>query len=366
MASPFDWISMGLGAVGNVASGFIANRANAKENEKNRQFNHAEAELAYNRSVQQWNRENAYNTPTAIRQRLSAAGVNPDLAFSGGMPNAVASFSSSPSASAPGAIPQSPVDFVNAFSTARLTAAQAENIEADSDKKFSETSILQNDAKWRDALNRGELQLKNALVVLHGSASNLNDQERENLRKELSLVEQNIENAKLTYHKMELEMEGLDYDNRHKFLNFLFDSKTFDDRVRQVASMAQCSEYEAQVYLRDAFSRIAVNYSQSSYYKNASLREAVEAQNAIIEGQQVTWNLNVDKKKNWAYDADDPDSKTWFGSAVRLGDKLFDWVSMSLGAFLNGSKTNNSSSIRSKSYNDSSSSTHVWHHQAPY
>lgn len=44
----------------------------------------AEAELAYQRSVQMWNAQNLYNTPEAQMQRFGAAGLNPHLIYGQG------------------------------------------------------------------------------------------------------------------------------------------------------------------------------------------------------------------------------------------------------------------------------------------
>ena len=77
-------ISSGLGLVGGLASAFVGLRQ-AKKNrefaaEQSRlqnQFNHDEAELAYKRSVEQWQREAAYNDPSEQFKRMLNAGINP-------------------------------------------------------------------------------------------------------------------------------------------------------------------------------------------------------------------------------------------------------------------------------------------------
>lgn len=77
-------ISGSLGLVGGLASAFVG----AKQAKKNRefaaeqsrlqnQFNHDEAELAYKRSVEQWEREAAYNDPSEQFKRMLNAGINP-------------------------------------------------------------------------------------------------------------------------------------------------------------------------------------------------------------------------------------------------------------------------------------------------
>jgi hypothetical protein len=103
--NPNNWfgsaISAGASLLGNVvgnaqASGNIDKQIAAarEENEKARAFNKAMAEQANQWSIEQWNRENVYNSPAAIRQRLSEGGVNADLFYGQGAQNLA---SSSPS-----------------------------------------------------------------------------------------------------------------------------------------------------------------------------------------------------------------------------------------------------------------------------
>ena len=52
-----------------------------RENALNRAWNKSMAELANRWSIEQWNRENSYNTPANVMARLRAGGVNPDLFY---------------------------------------------------------------------------------------------------------------------------------------------------------------------------------------------------------------------------------------------------------------------------------------------
>jgi len=63
------------------------NRKTSKENtNKTIAAQKAESELAYQRSVEQWNRQNMYNSPEAQMQRFLAAGLNPHLIYGQGNP----------------------------------------------------------------------------------------------------------------------------------------------------------------------------------------------------------------------------------------------------------------------------------------
>lgn len=60
------------------------NETNRAIAEANNQANRELAQYAYAQELEQWNRENAYNHPTQQMQRLSEAGLNPNLVYGSG------------------------------------------------------------------------------------------------------------------------------------------------------------------------------------------------------------------------------------------------------------------------------------------
>ena len=84
-----------FGLIGGIASSLIGGyqqnqnidkqiEANKEENQRNRDWNLNLAKMQNRWNIDQWNRENAYNTPAARKSRMLAAGLNPDLAYSQG------------------------------------------------------------------------------------------------------------------------------------------------------------------------------------------------------------------------------------------------------------------------------------------
>lgn len=74
------------------------NAANKEMMEMQNQFNAEQSELAYNRTINLWNMQNAYNTPASQLQRLRDAGLSPYLAYSNAAAGGTASSMSAPSA----------------------------------------------------------------------------------------------------------------------------------------------------------------------------------------------------------------------------------------------------------------------------
>lgn len=81
----------------------IANENNQLQqqlNSENNQFAHDEAQLSFDRAVEQWMRENEYNTPVEQLKRFQQAGINPTLGLLGN--------SAMPAANSPAALMASP------------------------------------------------------------------------------------------------------------------------------------------------------------------------------------------------------------------------------------------------------------------
>uniref|UniRef100_A0AAU8B136 DNA pilot protein n=1 Tax=Dulem virus 221 TaxID=3145698 RepID=A0AAU8B136_9VIRU len=134
--------------VANVASGLIANSANkriAREtneanirmNAENNALQRELFEKKYDKDLEQWNRQNEYNSPVAQVERLKEAGLNPALS---GIQTGLAT--SSPEMGVPATTsghseigtPVQALDF-SPFGTMELNASQVRNIKADTDSK---------------------------------------------------------------------------------------------------------------------------------------------------------------------------------------------------------------------------------------
>lgn len=89
VAPPRDLGSFGRGMTfsngnyGSIMSSIVGSFITGLQNAFNRAWQSEQAKVAYDRQVEQWRRENAYNTPAAMVARLRAAGINVNDAFSG-------------------------------------------------------------------------------------------------------------------------------------------------------------------------------------------------------------------------------------------------------------------------------------------
>lgn len=78
------------------------NQMNYKINQMNNQFNERMAMQQRDFQERMWHNENLYNTPSAQRQRLQEAGLNPYLMMNGGSAGTAQSVGTGSSASSSG------------------------------------------------------------------------------------------------------------------------------------------------------------------------------------------------------------------------------------------------------------------------
>lgn len=73
-----------IGGIGGIASGIINAIQSRQNTNRTIKANREQADLAYNRDVEMWNKGNMYNSPQAQMDRLKSAGLNPNLVYGSG------------------------------------------------------------------------------------------------------------------------------------------------------------------------------------------------------------------------------------------------------------------------------------------
>lgn len=106
-----------VSAIGNMVSTNKTNNANMRINQMNNDFNAAEAEKARQFQLDMWNRTNEYNSASAQRSRLEAAGLNPYMMMNGSSAGIAQSSGSSTPASASAPLSMQRQDFSGLGST---------------------------------------------------------------------------------------------------------------------------------------------------------------------------------------------------------------------------------------------------------
>ena len=200
-----DTVSASIAAGASVFNAF----SQGSENRKNREFQARENQKARDFELDMWNKNNAYNDPKEQMARLKNAGISPHLAYQNGAPmnSSQGQASSGASSTIPGQAPQ--LD-PNLALQASLTAAQIDNIKADTEKKKVEATggninntIAQNELDNWQTSYEARLEVQNASsasarsgVKVNESQVNKNLSEVIKINSESDVLRQKVENLK--------------------------------------------------------------------------------------------------------------------------------------------------------------------------
>lgn len=266
MSGFFDTIASGL--AGGVMSGLGSiyfNNAQKKENQRNREFTEYMYDKQVQNNIKMWNMQNNYDLPKNQIERMKQAGLNPDLFYSGkgvsASPNLqAASAGSASTGSLPGY-----GGIADAVNQSRLTEAQIRNIDADTQKKKSETvgqdynnEILQSDAKFRDALNSGQIKVQGLTIDNLSKDLEVKDVNISYVRKTIEQVQANIDSLSQNIEESKARIRNLDVDTISKQLDNALKAAGMEYELRILAATAHCSEVEAKFSIAKAIKELAV------------------------------------------------------------------------------------------------------------
>lgn len=248
------WIGSAITAGASLIGGLFGNKSQNKnidkqiaaqkeENQKNREYNLMLAQKQNAWNVEQWERENAYNDPQAQLDRMRKAGINPDLAVGGGYQNTAAS---SPAMTAGAASTAQDMSVLGQRPTLgqaiqsalhdSMLGAQIDNIKANTEKIRNESSILESDAKFRDAINQGTLDMQNSTIQLNNANIKVSDAQISKFRADCRNLDQQTNNLVLEYDKIRATIANLDSNTALARLHSVIDSKKAEAEIKRLAA----------------------------------------------------------------------------------------------------------------------------------
>lgn len=260
-----------------------------KENEAQRRYNLMLAEKQNKWNIEQWQRNNDYNTPSAVMSRLRSAGINPHMYYSKG--NAMGGVSTSSPEMTSGA-PAEAVDtsgmlgqstYGQAVQMAMDKAVQVASIrklnadtrltEQKADTEEYNTDIFESDAAFRNALNSSSLRLTDMEIDLKGSQKNLTDGQVGMLRYEAAMLQKQMDKIDRENELMAEQIKNLTEERRSIILKRVLDSELVEAQCKELAARTHLSYEEARDLAATRAARI-LNLNTSSL-KNQN--EAYEA-----------------------------------------------------------------------------------------
>ena len=312
-----------LGAIFGTAASIAGNLASnnnidkqiaeqRRENQANRDWNLNLAKLQNSWNIDQWNRENAYNSPSSQMVRYKQAGLNPDLIYgqqnlSAASPEMTSGDGSQPTDVSNLANKRTIGDIVAQASQTRLTNAQAKLAESQADKTDKETEgqgyqneILKSDAAFRDDLNSGTVQLNNMSLKVSEKGMQLTDEQITKVRKECVQIDQSIQESRAAIDEIRQKISNLKTDQAISRLRYLMDAKLNEATIKKLASECNLNYIQAKKIvdlLPYEISSIQASTSKTRTDTTVALDSlSTAAVTRAVLGEQ---SLELSLKNNW-------------------------------------------------------------------
>lgn len=256
-------------SIGSIASGTaggiigaITQRRQAKRNFKYQQqlneqvFQHNQklAEQQNQMNIEQWNRENEYNSPLAQAQRLQAAGLNPDLVAQGlggisaqsPMLTAGTPYPTTDVASLQNAATNTASTIVGGATSMAQTAS---NIQG----QDSITNYFNSVREIRQQLEKGQLQAQGVeLELMNFQLKELKPLEKRKVIKECQLLETQAAHFDQVIKESQSKISLLDAQVKAQLLDNLFNSSTMADRIEKVGMEYAKLVFETDIKQKEA------------------------------------------------------------------------------------------------------------------
>lgn len=318
------WVNAGIGAISSFANMIGQNRAIDKqikaqkeENQKNREYNLMLAQTQNRWNIEQWQRENDYNSPTAQMSRYKEAGLNPNLIYDQQNLSASSPTLTSGQSSAPqdmSALGQKR-NFGQAMQEAlnmELQRAQIENIrantrntDANTDKTGEETKSLTIDNMYKAAREQMNLSYQGIQIQLGKSTLDLN-------AKQMEVMQSNIE-------KVAAEISAIEQSNKESIARIA--SMDINNAIALARNAREDKQLDLQIQASyDAHRQALVNLdiSKQQYkemvisegFRMAGMKEDVRIKSLQAAGIEIDNNnkllqgINIDlQNKSMSFDA---------------------------------------------------------------
>ena len=191
----------------NIDKQLAAQRA---ENQRARDYNLNLAKLQNQWNLEQWQRENEYNTPFAQMQRLQAAGLNPDLMYENGTSGLTAASSPVMTSGAPdGPMDYSPLGMKKTVGASLREGLQSSLLGAQVALANAQAGKTKEDTKGQSITNETLGEMNRWQLIRYADDHNLSGQQFRNLVKANELMSQQIEEAKVNLQTLITRYENL-------------------------------------------------------------------------------------------------------------------------------------------------------------
>lgn len=309
-------------AVSGVAGGFIGsagsklidsifgsdpNKQNKELMQMQNQFNALEAQKNRDFQLQMFNKTNEYNSPKAQMQRLMEAGLNPDLMYGS---NGQSFAAQSPSGSqASGVSPVAAVDMQQRAANVALTQAQArladhqaDNLDADTNKKGAETAGILTYNEFQKQLLQGQIDLNGIQIKLGESAITLNEAQQKHLYETITKIQKEVQLMDANIDEIKAKISNLDADTALKKIQEAFEQASFQPRLDKLASeigvnKAQATHLLQSLVIARCGLELQAEQNRISWMTGAASADLADANSSLALTQQGVVQFDFDTKK---------------------------------------------------------------------
>ena len=314
----------GVGSIaGMIGQNKIVNKqiaAQREENRLNRYYNQMLARQQNQWNLEQWIRENAYNSPLAQMYRLRQAGLNPDLMYgqgttgnSAGSPEMTSGASSEPqdmsAMLSKRSFGQTMQQILDKEQQRRMNEAQIEAIKANTNKTNAETTGINLDNFVKNGTKEYMIQIAGVNVTNAQKSGQLTDAQREAVYQGIEESKQNIDESKATVDQIRAIISKLDFDKQQDAKRLILEELKNNAEIRELYSRANLNDSQTKLNENELDELIAtftfrlVGLTLDNEEKRGRIAVlSQEAEKIYTEIQRNNFDLQYDKDYKFMFE----------------------------------------------------------------
>lgn len=322
------------------------NQMNYKINQMNNQFNERMAIQQRNWQENMWNKENAYNTASAQRQRLEEAGLNPYLMMNGGSAGVAQSAGAGASSSSSGNAVMQPfqADYSGVGSSIgnifQYELMQSEKSQLQGARQLADAKAMEtlSNIDWGKLTDETRNYLKSTGLARAQLGYAKEQQEVDNMamtglimraQRAGMLLDNEAKGILNKYldqqQQLDLNIKAADYYQRMSsgYLSYAAAKKALAEEAL-AAARARGQNISNEVSERIAESQIAANIAanqSAAAYHNEELRLGLSQDNARSKNIEEWYRSRNEKKKYQYFDSD-----KWVDYSTSIGNTIGNFI----------------------------------------
>lgn len=337
-----NWINGAINATSNAVGtvgGMIQGKRNLKryinfqreENQATREWNLNLAKMQNQWNIDQWNRENEYNTPLAQGQRYAAAGMNPDLLYgqsnlSANSPTLTSGEPATPMDYSPVASQKTIGDYAAQFAQTRLINSQAKLAESQANKTDKETDAQGITNEWLPKLLKGQVDDNEATIKQKLADAGLKGKQIEVAAEQILSMQQSVKESQERINMLQKQMENITFDQVQRMLDYNLRKDKQHYEILEILSKVGVNRATSQriislmpYEIAESISRTNVNDATAALTFLRQGTEMIIKQNLRLSNSEKAELL---KSLQWDNQFKESDIKSYFGDDGK-GDMNF-------------------------------------------